>query len=74
MSFKVATPILLQGMEAFISTLELERTVFRSGHASNWLVLKGNLGTDKARLLKELRAAIASPETVRLRSAWARGL
>jgi radical SAM superfamily enzyme YgiQ (UPF0313 family) len=65
---------LMQEMETFISALELKRTVFRSDHASNWLVLKGNLGTDKARLLKELRQAIASPETARLRPAWARGL
>lgn len=65
---------LLQEMELFISALELERTVFRSDHASNWLALKGNLGADKARLLKELRQAIVSPETARLRPAWARGL
>jgi radical SAM superfamily enzyme YgiQ (UPF0313 family) len=65
---------LMQEMETFLSTLELKRTVFRSDHASNWLVLKGNLGADKARLLKELRQAIASPETARLRPAWVRGL
>ena len=65
---------LMQEMEAFISALELRRTVFRSDHASNWLVLKGTLGTDKPRLLQELRAAIASPEAGRLRPAWARGL
>lgn len=65
---------LLQELELFISALELKRTVFRSDHASNWLVLKGNLGADKARLLKALRQAIASPETARLRPAWARGL
>jgi radical SAM superfamily enzyme YgiQ (UPF0313 family) len=65
---------LMQEMETFIATLELQRTVFRSDHASNWLVLKGNLGADKARLLKELRLAIASPETARLRPDWARGL
>jgi radical SAM superfamily enzyme YgiQ (UPF0313 family) len=65
---------LMQEMEVFISTLELKRTLFRSDHASNWLVLKGNLGADKARLLKELRQAIASPETAKLRPAWARGL
>ncbi|MGD8910751.1 MAG: radical SAM protein [Chromatiales bacterium] len=65
---------LMQEMETFISTLELKRTVFRSDHASNWLVLKGNLGADKAKLLKELRQAIASPDRARLRPAWARGL
>jgi radical SAM superfamily enzyme YgiQ (UPF0313 family) len=61
-------------MEAFISALELKRTVFRSDHASNWLVLKGTLGADKPRLLQQLRAAIAAPEDAPLRPAWARGL
>lgn len=61
-------------MERFIAALELTRTVFRSDHASNWLVLKGTLGAEKQRLLSELQAAIAHPETARLRPAWARGL
>jgi radical SAM superfamily enzyme YgiQ (UPF0313 family) len=65
---------LLQEMELLLSALELKRTVFRSDHASNWLVLKGTLGADKARLLQELRAAIAAPEAAPLRPAWARGL
>jgi radical SAM superfamily enzyme YgiQ (UPF0313 family) len=65
---------LMQEMELLISQLELKRTVFRSDHASNWLVLKGTLGADKARLLQELRSAIAAPEAARLRPAWARGL
>lgn len=61
-------------MERFLSALELRRTVFRSDHASNWLVLKGTLGADKERLLGEVQAAIAAPRTARLRPAWARGL
>jgi len=65
---------LMQEMEVFLSQLELKRTVFRSDHASNWLIMKGTLGADKARLLQELRAAIAAPEAARLRPAWARGL
>ncbi|MBS1159543.1 MAG: radical protein [Proteobacteria bacterium] len=60
--------------ERLLSGLELKRTVFRSDHASNWLVLKGTLGTDKARLLGEVRQAIATPEKAPLRPAWARGL
>ena len=39
-------------MKHFLGALELRRTVFRSDHASNWLVLKGTLGADKARLLQ----------------------
>ena len=46
---------LMQEMELFLSHLGLDRTVFRSDHASNWLVLKGTLGADKPRLLRELR-------------------
>lgn len=60
--------------EQLLSALELKRTVFRSDHASNWLVLKGTLGTDKARLLAQVRQAIENPEQAHLRPAWARGL
>ena len=67
-------PGLLREMEILLSELELKRTVFRSDHASNWLVLKGTLGMEKPRLLQELRAAIAAPEAAPLRPAWARGL
>ena len=61
-------------MEQFLSALELKRTVFRSDHASNWLVLKGTLGADKERLLAQVRQAIAAPAAAHLRPAWARGL
>ena len=61
-------------MERFLSALDLRRTVFRSDHASNWLILKGTLGADKERLLQQVRQAIASPEQAHLRPAWARGL
>jgi radical SAM superfamily enzyme YgiQ (UPF0313 family) len=67
-------PGLLMEMAHFIERLDLRRTVFRSDHASNWLVLKGNLGADKERLLGQLRAALAHPDTAPLRPAWARGL
>lgn len=61
-------------MERFLAGLELRRTVFRSDHASNWLVLKGTLGADKERLLTQVRTTIAHPESASLRPAWARGL
>lgn len=67
-------PELFAEMDIFLSALELERTVFRSDHASNWLVLKGTLGADKARLLAQVRQAIETPETAPLRPYWARGL
>lgn len=70
----LAQPELFGEMEQFLSRLELKRTVFRSDHASNWLILKGTLGADKERLLNQVRQAIASPGQAPLRPAWARGL
>ncbi len=61
-------------MELLLETLELDHTVFRSDHASNWLVLKGELGADKERLLNQVRTAISRPQDMPLRPAWARGL
>ena len=60
--------------EQLLSALELKRTVFRSDHASNWLVLRGTLGADKERLLAQVRQAIENPDKAHLRPAWARGL
>jgi len=70
----LSQPELFVEMERFLSALELKRTVFRSDHASNWLILKGTLGADKERLLAQVRQAIAAPEAAQLRPAWARGL
>ena len=61
-------------MEQLLQALELKRTVFRSDHASNWLVLKGVLGAEKERLLQDVRSAIGRPEEAALRAAWQRGL
>lgn len=67
-------PGLFCEMRRFIGALELKDTVFRSDHASNWLVLKGRLNRDKDRLLAQLDAAIADPAGARLRPEWMRGL
>lgn len=61
-------------MAQFLRALELKRTVFRSDHASNWLVLKGVLGAEKERLLAEVTNALKQPESASLRSPWQRGL
>lgn len=71
---ELSIPELIREMEHFLSRLDLSQTVFRSDHASNWLILKGTLGRDKERLLSQLRAAIAAPDSAALRPAWARGL
>ena len=42
-----------------------EETVFRSNHASNWLVLKGTLPQDKARMLAQIKAAKADASALR---------
>ncbi len=65
---------LFEEMECFLQHLDLRRTIFRSDHASNWLILKGTLGADKERLLQQVRAAIAQPQNAGLRPAWARAL
>ena len=61
-------------MEILLSELELERTIFRSDHASNYLVLKGILGNDKAALLAQVRHALQQPKDANLRQEWQRGL
>jgi radical SAM superfamily enzyme YgiQ (UPF0313 family) len=61
-------------VECLLQGLELRDTVFRSDHASNYLVLKGNLGADKARLLAQVRQAIEQPQQAHLRQEWQRGL
>ena len=61
-------------MDAFVAALELRRSVFRSDHVSNRLVLKGTLGAEKARLQSEIRAAITTPQAAGLRPPWQRGL
>ena len=61
-------------IEQLLQALELQRTVFRSDHASNWLALKGTLGAEKDRLLKQVRQAIEAPESAKLRQEWQRGL
>jgi len=65
---------LFREMRRFIALLELKDTVFRSDHASNWLVLKGRLNADKDRLLNQLDRAIEDPDSAQLRPDWLRGL
>ena len=48
---------LLAETELLIQHLSLKRTVFRSDHASNFLVLKGTLSRDKEHFLAQIKAA-----------------
>jgi radical SAM superfamily enzyme YgiQ (UPF0313 family) len=49
---------LCREMQVFIGALELENTIFRSDHVSNHMVLKGVLGRDKHRMLKQIEESI----------------
>jgi radical SAM superfamily enzyme YgiQ (UPF0313 family) len=65
---------LFREMLTLLEHLELDSTIFRSDHASNYLALKGTLGKDKQKLLELVRTAIATPEALPLREEWQRGL
>ena len=65
---------LFREMRLLLATLELENTVFRSDHASNYLVLRGTLNADRERLLAQVDAALERPGSVPLRQEWQRGL
>ena len=51
-------------MKLLVENLQLNKTIFRSDHASNYLVLKGILGKDKARISKEIDLAIQSNKSI----------
>lgn len=61
-------------LKHFISHLELNNTIYRSDHASNYLPLKGTLGQDKSALLEQIDTALYQPNKIRLRQEWQRGL
>ncbi|SFM56761.1 radical SAM protein [Marinobacter zhejiangensis] len=65
---------LFKEIRLLLEHLDLQKTVFRSDHASNYLVLKGTLGRDKARMIDEVDFAIANPGAAPLRPEWMRGL
>ena len=61
-------------MQILLSNLQLDKTIFRSDHASNFLVLKGVLSKDKDKLLSIVDTAINQPGIIPLREEWQRGL
>jgi radical SAM superfamily enzyme YgiQ (UPF0313 family) len=63
---------LLQETRDIIAGLELEHTVFRSDHASNYLPLEGRFPADKAKLLMMLNAALNGQ--IKLKPEFLRGL
>ena len=71
---KLSKMELFREMETLLDHLQLKNTIFRSDHASNYLVLKGVLGKDKDNLLHIVRTAINQPGIIPLREEWQRGL
>ncbi|MCB2207980.1 MAG: radical SAM protein [Bacteroidetes bacterium] len=65
---------LILEMGNFISQLQLENTIFRSDHASNYLILKGILNRDKEELLGRISQVLQDPVHANLRPEWMRGL
>ncbi|MBI1380412.1 MAG: radical SAM protein [Planctomycetaceae bacterium] len=65
---------LARELHTFLGALELEGSVFRSNHASNYLALGGSLPKDKAALLAALERVLARPERASFRPDWSRGL
>lgn len=69
----MSLPELLLEMKIFVEHLQLTETIFRSDHASNYLVLKGVLGKDKPLFLQQIKTALNHPEFANLRSNQQRG-
>lgn len=67
------TELILE-MGNFINHLQLESTIFRSDHASNYLILKGILNRDKGELLRRISQVLQDPSHANLRPEWMRGL
>ena len=57
----------LRELRGLVAGLDLENSVFRTNHASNWLPLKGTLSRDKKQLLHIIDQALADPEFPLLR-------
>ncbi len=62
-----------QELKTFVEHLQLEHTIFRSDHASNRLVLKGTLGKDKTKFIRQIEEAIQHPNKNNLRPDAYRG-
>ncbi|BAX79830.1 radical SAM protein [Labilibaculum antarcticum] len=65
---------LIAEMKVFIENLELTQSIFRSDHASNYLILRGNFPRDKQEMLNRINSVLDDPENAQLRLEWMRGL
>lgn len=64
----------LQELRWLVQGLELNRTVFRTNHASNYLALRGDLPRDKEKLLAVIDSALADPDSPLIRPEFLRAL
>ena len=64
---KLTQAQLFQELYDLIALLDLKKTIFRSDHISNSLVLKGVLGKDKNAMLNHIQRAMDAPQSVPLR-------
>lgn len=72
-NFKLPSTIqVLREIKLFLANADLQNTIFRSNHASNYLSLAGNLNRDREALTQIIDHAIANPEI--LRPEYNRGL
>ena len=69
------TPLeLADELREFVAGLELEGSILRSNHASNYLTVAGTLPKDKQRIVRALERVLAEPERAPFRPKWMRGL
>jgi len=62
-SFKMLSPRqVLEETKLMLENLQVNKCIFRSNHASNYIALKGTLSKDKAKLIKQVTDALNSKE------------
>ena len=65
---------LIEELGIFLKNTELNQSVFRSDHASNYLILKGILSKDKDLLISKIDTVLNHPQSANLREEFERGL
>ncbi|RLD51591.1 MAG: radical SAM protein [Bacteroidetes bacterium] len=65
---------LIEELGIFLKHSELKQSIFRSDHASNYLILKGILSKDKDLLISKIDTVLNHPQSANLREEFERGL
>jgi radical SAM superfamily enzyme YgiQ (UPF0313 family) len=71
---ELSTLELIREMRLFINNLKLNNTIFRSDHASNYLILKGILNRDRDKFIQRTNNILDNPDQANLRPEYLRGL